>query len=465
MKVVSYPSEKARGSVGLKITSSKMPLPPGPTGHWLLGNLRDYRRDRLGFLETVRDAHGPVARYRLGTRDFVVISEPRLIEQVLVTRNHEFGKSAITKMLASVFGNGLLLSEGEFWLRQRRLIQPTFAQQQIARFGETMVRHAQKLIENWRPDREVDLLVAMQEVTMTIAAETLLGVQLAEEVQEIHEPHDFIRADFDRRTESIVTLPQWVPTPYRLRVRAAQRKIGTIVDRLIDSRRSSSAASSDILSKLLALRDEGNRRMTDTQVRDEALTFLFAGHETTASTLAWVWYLLATHPEAEAQLHKELSEVLAGRLPTAADVPRLGYTTNVVCEALRLFPSVYGMSRQALADCELGGYRIPQGTNLVLSQWLTHRDAQWFSEPLEFHPNRWAPEFQKSLPHYAYFPFGGGPRVCIGNTFAMMEAVLVIATMASRYRFQLVEGHQIRPHASVTLRPSPGVRAICYSRQ
>jgi cytochrome P450 len=453
-------------------TSNRAPLatalptrtPPGPRGHWLLGHLHEYRTGRLHFLEHLRGTYGPISSYRLGPRRFVLVSEPDVIEQVYVHRNREFSKFYITRMAREVFGDGLLTSSGEHWLRQRRLIQPTFAQQQLAAFGSAMVGQTCDLMQHWQPGQERDLLREMQHVTMAIAAETLLGVRLSDEVQEIEEPHNLIRADFDRRVESLFTIPPWIPTRYNRSVRAAKATICGIVDRLIEHRRTAREPGPDMLSKLLAARGPDGERMSPIQVRDESLTFLFAGHETTASALAWTWYLLAKHPEVEAKLHRELDEVLAGRLPTVADVPRLTYTAKVFRETLRLYPSAYGNGRQALRTMELGGFRIEAGTNVILSQWLTHRDGRFFERPLEFAPDRWTPEFERSLPHYAYFPFGGGPRVCIGNNFAQLEAALLIATIASRYRMRLVPGQNVQPVASLTLRPGPSLRMICERR-
>jgi cytochrome P450 len=443
--------------------ASEARLPPGPAGHWLWGHLREYRGQRLAFLERLRADCGPICSYRLGRRPFVLVSEPAAIEQVLVTQNRQFGKFYITRMLRSVFGDGLLTSEGEPWLARRRLIQPTFAAPQLAQFAGPIVRQALSHIGQWRPGDLRDLLAEMQRLTMAIAAETLLGVHLPADIAAIHEPHDRLRADFDRRVESLWTAPRWLPTPRNVQVWQAWRRIARLVDGLIDQRRHAPAGGPDILSQLLAVRGE-HGHLSNAQVRNEALTFLFAGHETTASTLAWTWYLLASHPESLARVQRELDEVLAGRLPAPLDVPCLKYTEGVIRETLRLFPSSYGIGRQALVDCELAGYRIPRGTNVVLSQWLTHRDPRFYGRPLEFRPERWTPEFQKELPRCAWFPFGAGPRVCIGNSFAMLEAILVVATIASRFQLRLVPGQTIVPHASVTLRPSPAVQMVCEPR-
>ncbi|MDX1947147.1 MAG: cytochrome P450 [Pirellulaceae bacterium] len=459
--VISSPAVAATAATALPRAAT---TPPGPRGHWLYGQLREYRRDRLGFLESLKAEYGPLASYRLGHHPFVVVSEPAVIEEVLVTRNRQFGKFYITAMLREVFGDGLLTSEGDAWRQRRRMIQPTFATAQLAAAAPAMVRQTVDHVAAWQPGDERDLLAEMQRLTMAIAAETLLGLHLPADIAAIHEPHDLIRAEFDRRVESVWTAPRWLPTPRNLRMASAQRQIRGLVDRLIAERRRSNHSGPDVLSSLLVAGGEPGQRLTDEQIRNESLTFLFAGHETTASALAWAFYLLATHPAVEAQLHRELDEVLAGRMPTAGDYPRLKFTENIFRETLRLYPSAYGIGRQAQSECELGGFRIPRGTNVVLSQWLTHRDGRFFERPNEFDPSRWAPEFQKQLPHCAYFPFGVGPRVCVGNHFAMLEGTLVIATIASRYRLQIVPGQTIVPHPSVTLRPSPTVRLVCEPR-
>lgn len=435
----------------------RKPLPPGPPGHWLWGHLREYRTGRLKFLEQLRAEYGSVVSYRLGRHPFVLVSEPELIEKVLVADNRQFRKFYITRMLKDVFGEGLVTSEGDFWLKQRRLIQPSFAAKEIAGYAEMIVAQTSAMLDQWTTQGQVELLREMQTLTMSIAAETLLGVKLPAQLQSIHEPHDLIRADFDRKVESLWNWPAWVPTPHNLRVNAAKRQINSLVDGLIREKAAALNLGHDMLSKLLSIQQSGTRSMSDVQIRQEALTFLFAGHETTASALTWAWYLVGTHPEVEATLHRELAEVLEDRAPTAADVPRLKYTEQIFLETLRLYPSAYGIGRHALHDIEWQGYRIPRGTNVVLSQWLTQRDARFFERPLEFTPNRWNPEFQRNLPHCAYFPFGAGPRVCIGNTFAMQEAILIIATIANRFRLQLPSNVSLQPLASVTLRPASGL--------
>jgi cytochrome P450 len=439
--------------------------PPGPRGHWLLGNLADYRRDRLRSMEDLRREYGTVVGYRLGSMRFVLLSEPQLLHEVLVARNKEFVKSFTTRTLGQFFGQGLFISEGPRWLKDRRTLQPTFAKEQVQFCGEAMVRHTAAFAGSWRPGEQRDALLDMQTLTMSIAADTLLGVQLPQDIAAIHEPHELIRQHLDRKLSTLWSAPNWLPTPYNRRLASANATIMRLVDDLIQQRRQEQRFGPDVLSRLMQVRDEDGRPLSNRQVRDQALTFLFAGHETTASSLAWLWYLVGKHPDVEEALYAEVDTVLGGRTPTIADVPHLPCIERVVRETLRLYPSVYTMGREASADCELGGYRISRGTTLIMSQWLLHRDERFYDRPLDFLPDRWTADLMRRHEPFAWFPFGAGPRVCIGNTFALLEMVLVVATIASRWRLRLEPGQRIEPQPSVTLRPSPGVQIICEPRR
>lgn len=438
--------------------------PPGPQGHWLKGSLPEYRAGRLQFYERLRRDYGTTFAFRIGPYRLAMLCEPDAIRDVLVTRNKEFGRSFSTKMLKDFFGNGLLISEGDVWLRDRRVIQPTFAKEQIASYAEPMARQTVDYLRDWQAGETRDALLDMQSLTMAIAAETLLGVHLEDEVQAIHEPHELIRCNFDRRMESMFTLPRWIPTPYNRRVTAANSDIRRIVDRLIAERKASGQFGADILSRLLVVQQTMGSGMSDVQIRNQALTFLFAGHETTASMLGWVWYLLSKHPQYERKLHEEVDRVLAGRAPTLADVPQLTFTDKVVRETLRLYPSAYVMGRRVMHDCEIDGYRYQRGTSLVISPWLMQRDERFYDRPLEFDPDRWTPEFEDRLDQFAWFPFGAGPRICIGKGFAMLESVLIVAAIAARYRLELLPGQKISPHPSVTIRPHPGINVKVVAR-
>lgn len=439
--------------------------PPGPKGHWLTGNLRDFRRDMLGFYTRLAREYGDVARFRLGPKRLVLVSHPDFIEQVLVTENRNFIKHYALRLLTPTLGNGLLMSEGDFWLRQRRLIQPAFSKQRIESYAGLMVEHSERLLAEYRDGESRDLHADMMRLTLGIVAQALLDVNAADRYREVSDAIDEIMHDFNVRFQTAFPIPFWVPTPANQRVKQAVRRLDAIIHEIIQSRRTEGIDRGDLLSVLVHARDEQDQTgMTDRQLRDEVMTLFLAGHETTANVLSWTWYLLATHPRIEAQLHAELQTVLSGRLPTAADVPRLKFTEQIILESMRLYPPAYAFGREAVRDCEIGGCRIPRGTTVLLAQWVTHRDPRFFDRPDEFDPHRWDGEFAKQIPKYAYFPFGGGPRGCIGNTFAMLEATLIVATMASRFRFSLVPDQPVVPWASVTLRPEHGLPATVHRR-
>jgi len=263
---------------------------------------------------------------------------------------------------------------------------------------------------------------------------------------------------------SLVMIPAWLPTPRNVRSYFAVRRLDRIIYRIIEERRASGRDAGDLLSMLLNAQDEDGSRMTDRQLRDEAITLFLAGHETTAITLSWTWWLLALHPQVEAKLHAELEAQLAGRAPAMEDLPQLPYLDRVLTESMRLYPPAWGMARMAVEDAEIGGYRIPKGAGISLAQWVVHRDPRWFENPEEFRPERWENDFAKKIPRFAYFPFGGGPRQCIGNSFAQMEAALILATIAQRFRLRLVPGHPVVPMPTITLRPKHGIRVTLESR-
>jgi cytochrome P450 len=260
-------------------------------------------------------------------------------------------------------------------------------------------------------------------------------------------------------------IPHWVPTPTNLRIKREIAFIENILFRIIQERRASGHDAGDLLSMLLQAQDEDGSRMTDRQLRDETITLFLAGHETTASTLSWTWWLLAKNPAVEAKLHAELDAVLSGRAPSLEDLPKLTYTGNVITESLRLYPAAWGLARVAIEDHELAGYPVKKGMGIAMAQWVVHRDPRWYDAPEDFRPERWGGDLLKRLPRFAYFPFGGGPRQCIGNTFAVMEATLLLATIAQKYRLRLVANHPVMPLASITLRPRHGVRVSLESRQ
>jgi cytochrome P450 len=440
-------------------------VPVGPRGNWLGGNLPEFRRDRLDFLTRCARTYGDVTRLRLAHRPVYLLSHPDLIEEVLVTQSRNFIKHFALRLNPLVLGDGLLTSEGDFWLRQRRLIQPVFVRSRIASYGPIMVAAAHNVMATWRPGERRDMMTEMMRLTLEIAAKTLFHADVADDTSDVAAALQVLQDGFLRRFNSLVPTPIWVPTPANFRLRRAIGRLNTIIYGFIRKRREQPGERGDLLSLLLAARDEEGSRMSDRQVRDEAMTLFLAGHETTALALSWTWYLLGQHPEVEEKLAAEVQAVIGQRDPTPDDCPRLKFTEMIVQESMRLYPPAYVVGREALADCAIGGYHVPRGTTLLMSQWVMQRDARYYADPMAFRPERWGEEAIKSLPKFAYFPFGGGPRLCIGNTFAMMEMVLVLAAIAQRFRFRLQPGAHVLPVPTFTLRPAGGIPAEIQRRE
>jgi cytochrome P450 len=439
--------------------------PPGPRGRWLSGNLAELRRDRLGFWTHVARTYGEVAQVRIGSRSMLLLSHPDAIEEVLVTQARHFVKHFALRLNPLVLGNGLLTSEGDFWLRQRRLIQPAFQRGRLAGFGPMIVAYTRRLLAGWNDGETRDIVPEMMRLTLEITAKALFDAEVADKARAVGEAMQFLQENFLARFNSLLPPPLWLPLPANLRLRRAVRRLDDILYDMIRQRRQAGGRGGDVLSLLLHARDETDRTgMTDQQLRDEAMTLFLAGHETTALALSWAWALLGSHPEAEARLQEEMDAVLDGREPTIEDLPHLRFTEAVMLEAMRLYPPAYVIGREAAEDCEVSGYRVPRGMTVLMSQWVVHRDERFFEEAGQFRPQRWLDGLAQRLPKYAYFPFGGGPRLCIGNTFAMLETVLVLATLAGRLRFRLAPGHIVAPWPTFTLRPKDGVRAVLARR-
>ena len=438
-------------------------FPPGPYTGLKGWSFRALQQSPLEmFTELAR--YGDIVGIRVVNFRNIFINHPDLIEEVLVGHPRRYYKGRILRANRHVFGEGLLTSEGDFWLRQRRLVQPAFHRARIAAYAGTMVEYAQRIIESWQSGEERDVHQEMMRLTLQIVAKTLFNADVARDAQEVGKSLELLLelgADF-RRT---LFVPHWVPTPTNLRIKREIAFIENILYRIINERRSSGHDAGDLLSMLLHVQDEDGSRMTDKQLRDETITLFLAGHETTASSLSWTWWLLAQNPRVEARLHAELDEVLGGRAPSMDDLARLPYTANVITESMRLYPPAWGLARVVVEDHELGGYPIRKGMGVAMAPWVVHRDPRWYDTPEEFRPERWEGDFAKRIPRFAYFPFGGGPRQCIGNAFAMMEATLILSTIAQKYRLRLVPDHPVVPLASITLRPRYGVRVMLESRQ
>ena len=403
---------------------------------------------------------GGVVRLRLGPRRIFLLTDPAVIEEVLVTQAKNFTKHFALRLNPLLLGKGLLTSEGDFWLRQRRLIQPAFVASRLATYAPAMVAAAERLIGRWEEGEERDLMTEMKHVTLDVTAETLFGADVAGAASAVNSALQVAQDNFIARFNSLLPPPIWLPAPRNLRFRRAVRNLDAIVYDFIRQRRQSGSERGDLLPSSSARDEDTGGRMTDQQVRDEAMTLFLAGHETTALALTWTFYLLSSHPEAEAKLSEEARRVLGDRSAVAEDAARLTYAAQVVQEAMRLYPPVYTFGREAINDCILGGFHVPARTTLLMSNWVVHRDPRWFDRPEEFRPERW---IDSKAPRFAYFPFGGGPRLCIGNTFAMMEMVLILATVARDYRIRVCPGQTVRAEPTFTLRPTP-IRAVMERR-
>jgi cytochrome P450 len=441
----------------------KNSLPPGPGGSTFAFLFGDRRRDPLAFFTKLARDYGDVSCVALFNFRTLFINHPDDIEDVLVNKARKFEKGRVMKANMRLFGEGLLTSEGDFWLQQRRLAQPAFHRARIAAYGATMVEYAEGAMRGWKSGEVRDIHQDMMEITLQIVGKTLFNAELTRDAKEVGETLEVLlklAADFGKS----ILIPLWVPTPRNLRARLGIRRIEKIIYRIIAQRRAEGGDAGDLLSMLLAVQDEDGSRMTDRQLRDETITLFLAGHETTANALSWTLLLLAQNPAVEKKFHEELHGVLGGRAPRVEDIPKLAYTANILTESMRLYPPAWGMARLVKEEVEVAGYKLVEGNGVACAQWVVHRDPRWFEDAERFLPERWDGDLGKRLPRFAYFPFGGGPRQCIGNSFALMEATLVLATIAQRFRFKLVEGHPVKPLASITLRPAHGIRATLEAR-
>lgn len=438
---------------------ARKPLPPGPKSHLWGGHLAELNRDWLGTYAQYARQYGDVVSYRIGPFRSALVSHPALIEHLLVDRAASLRKSPIQRLIQPLVGEGIFLREGDSWKRQRRLVSPPFHRQRIARYGEAMIGIAERIAEEMRPGETRDIHRDTTRLALRIVSATLFGTDTDRGTAEVEAVLARAMRALTARLDTVFPLPNWMPTPSILGLRAARRDLDALIDDFITKRRSRSESATDLISLLLATRDaDTNRGLTDREVRDEAVTIFVAGFETTAITLAWAFWLLAHHPEAASRLAVELHHVLAGRSLGADDLPRLKFTESIVLETLRLYPPAWLIARQTTEDVEVGDFCIPKGWNVEFSQWVTHRDPRFFERPEAFEPERWLTGLAARLPRFAYFPFGGGPRVCIGSSFAMMEAISAIAVFASRWTFEPDDSTTVKPDPGFTLRPAPGPR-------
>jgi cytochrome P450 len=425
----------------------------------VLGHFLEFRKDPLQFLCGMRRAHGDVVEVALGPMKVTLLSHPDLVEDILVTRNRLWRKDRFLRTsLRPVLGDGLLSSEGDFWRKQRRLAQPAFHRDHIAAYADIMVRHAKRLSDAWRDGEARDVHKDMMRLTLEIVAEALFGADVGDHADAVGEALDAILAIVADPLPMFLPALARLPTPRRRRFDRAVSSLDRIVYGFIEARRKTEGTSRvDLLSMLLEARDEDGSRMNDRQLRDECITLFLAGHETTAINLSWTWVLLSRHPEVKAKLLREVDLVLGARAATFEDVQRLRYTGQVITESLRLYPPAWSMGREAIDDVDVGGYRIKGGHQVWFCPWAIQRDPRWFDAPDAFQPERWEGDLAKRLPRFAFFPFGGGPRFCIGQSFAQLEAVLLLATLARDFDVDLLPTTRPIPQPSVTLRPKDGL--------
>jgi cytochrome P450 len=436
------------------------PLPPGPPGHLFLGHLPDLRRDPLGFLTRCAREYGDVVRYRIVNAAACLVNRPEYVDYVLASHGDHFVKGRVVQASRAIWGNGLLASEGAQWKRHRRLVMPAFHRERIEVYGEIGVGFTERMLATWQPGVRRDIHKEMKRLTLEIIAKALFDADIADDAATAGEALRSAWDEFSARLTTALLIPDWLPTPGNIRMRNAVRRLDAMVDRIINERREQVRGAQDLLGMLLQAKDEDGSELTNAQLRDEIKTLFVAGHETTALALTWSCYLLACNPTVESTLRDELRQVLGHRVPALADLPRLRYTESVIKESLRLYPTVWALPRMAQKDCEIGGYTIPAGTSVTVSQWVMHRDPRYFANPDSFQPERWFDPLIQSLPRYAYFPFGGGPRHCLGHALAMMEATLLLASLVSRFHLELAPDQTITPFPSITLYPRTGLQMI-----
>jgi len=447
-------------------SSATRVFPPGPKATFLDTIIYRPGRDPLTFFSNLAKQYGDLAYLRMAGEHLFVASNPAVIRDVLVTHNQNFHKSRGLERMKILLGEGLLTSEDAFHLRQRRLMQPAFHRERIAAYASTMVAYADRVRRGWTPGATLDVALEMSRLTLLIVGKTLFDADVESQARDVGAAMSGLMDSFWTLMLPFGETLQRLPIPHLRRGRKARERLDAIIYGMIRERRENLGDRGDLLSMLLMAQDDEDkgRGMTDRQIRDEAMTIFLAGHETTANALTWTWYLLSQSPEVERRLHEEIDAVLERRLPRVADVDRLPYTTKVVTESMRLYPPAWLVGRRAVNEYSIGTYYVPPRSIIVMSQWIVHRDPRYYAEPDRFEPDRWTSEFKAALPRFAYFPFGGGPRQCIGESFAWMELVLLVATLAQQWKFELVPGHPAVPQAAVTLRPKYGMKMIATAR-
>lgn len=466
-KLLSHVNGVFNRSADVHTRMSQTLFPPGPKINPLQAYLlATGRRDPLDFLLKAARDHGDIVHFSIGRQSVYLLNHPDFVKDVLITNHEKFLKGRGIDRTDRIMGKGLLTSEGSFHRRQRKLINPAFHRQRVARYGETMVECAGRTRGRWQDGQVLEVADEMKRLTVAVVGKTLFDTETEHEADEIGRAVTAAMKGFKTFRLPIGDYLEGLFVPQNRRFREARNKLEGFVNRIIAERRQSGEDRGDLISLLLLAQAEDEENlMTDVQVRDEALTIFLAGYETSAQALTWTWYLLSQHPEAEARLHRELDSVLAGRLPAAADMSRLTYTETVFREAMRLYPPAWRMMRRAVQDYEAGDYTIRAGSIVLLSPYVMHRDPRYYADPELFKPERWAADARSARPEHSYFPFAVGPRRCIGEGFAWMEGILLLATLAQNWRLRLVPGHRIGTQPVLMLRAKYGMRMVAERRE
>ncbi|MEP6914560.1 MAG: cytochrome P450 [Acidobacteriota bacterium] len=439
--------------------------PPGPKLP-IVGALIMPGRDPLAIFTRFARDYGDIVQFRLSGERAFFINHPDYIRQVLVTDNAKYGKSRALERARKLLGDGLLTSDGAVHQRQRRHVQPAFHRTQIAGYADTMVEHAIRTTNRWADGATIDVSIEMMRLTLSIVGRTLFDVDVESKADRVGGALTAVLETFWLTLLPFSDLVEALPLRAVRTAVAARKDLDALIYEMVaDRRRHPDAERMDLLSMLVRSEsDQAGDGLSDSEIRDEALTLLLAGHETTANALMWTWYLLSQSPDVAAAVHDEVDRVLGGNRATADAIEALPCVTRVVTESLRLFPPAWSIGRRAKEPCVIGGYTIPARSLVFMSQWTMHRDARFYAEPGRFMPERWTREFRSSLPRYAYFPFGGGPRHCIGESFAWMELVLIVATIAQRWELEFAPGHPVATQPLLTLRSRHGMRMTPRAR-
>jgi cytochrome P450 len=446
----------------LGVATREVTEAPYLRGDPIFGSARAFREDPLGFIESARREHGDFVRIRLGPYRVYLLLHPEHVRYLLQRNPGNYLKDGYEHN-EPLTGRGLLTSEGDFWRRQRRFAQPAFHKERLKSMAKTMTDATGEMLERWqehletREERPLEIGAEMSRLTLSIVSRTLMGADVSDGAGAVGRSLEHTLRYAFRRTGRFFKLPFGFPAPKNLRYMKAIHTLDAVVYSLIDGRRESGEDRGDLLSMLVQARDENGEGMSHRQLRDEVMTFLVAGYETTARALSWAFYLLDQNPDEGRKLREELARVLGGDTPSYEDLSRLSYTKMFVQESMRLYPPAWGLARRAKGEDEIQGHRIPKGSRLIISSYVTHRHPAFWEKPEKFEPERFTPELSENRPRYAYFPFGGGPRQCIGVNFATMEATIITAMVAQRFGLTLVPGHPVEPQADITLKPRYGL--------